>query len=67
MDKRIIIQPTTSQDFDFLLALLKKLGFDHRIVSDSEMEDQVLLNSMIEEEKGDYVSEEEIQQVLKKK
>ncbi len=48
MDKRIIIQPQSNNDLDFLIALLEKLGFSHRVVSGSELEDRLLLQSMIE-------------------
>jgi len=67
MDKRIIIQPQSNHDLDFMIALLEKLGFSHRVVSDSELEDRLLLQSMIEEKKGDYVSEDEIKKELNKK
>lgn len=67
MDKKIIIQPQSNRDLDFMIALLEKLGFSHKVVSDSELEDRLLLRSMIEEKKGDYVSEDEIKKELNKK
>lgn len=65
--KTIIITTKDENDFSFLSALLEKLGYDTHILSDEEKEDMGLLISMVAEKKGDYVSETEAMNVLKKK
>jgi hypothetical protein len=65
--KTIIITPKNENDFSFLSALLEKLGYDTHVLSDEEKEDMGLLISMVAEKKGDYVSEGEIMNTLKKK
>jgi hypothetical protein len=65
--KTIVITPDNEKDFLFLKALLKKLGYEANILYDEEKEDLGLLKAMLKEKKGDYVPEEEIVKVLRKK
>lgn len=62
--KSIIITPTTDKDLEFLSSLIKKLGFEAQILDDEEKEDYELLKNMLQDRKGDYVSDEEINEAL---
>jgi hypothetical protein len=62
--KTIVITPQTEKDFEFLSDLLKKLGFDIQLLSDEDREDFALLRNMLQEKKGDYVSDKEINEAL---
>ena len=55
------------KDFNFLKKLFDKLGYDTKVIYDEEKEDIGLLKAMLEEKKGEYVSEEEIMKALGKK
>jgi hypothetical protein len=65
--KTLVITPKDEKDFVFLSELLGKLGFDSRVLYEDDKEDIGLLKAMIEEKKGDYVTENEVMNILKKK
>jgi hypothetical protein len=65
--KTLVITPKDEKDFVFLSELLGKLGFDSRVLYEEDKEDIGLLKAMIEEKKGDYVTENEVMNILKKK
>ena len=65
--KSLVITPKDEKDFVFLSELLGKLGFDSRVLYEEDKEDIGLLKAMIEEKKGDYVTENEVMNILKKK
>jgi hypothetical protein len=64
--KTILITPPTEKDFEFISDLLEKLGYDTRLLSEEDKEDYALLRSMLREKSGDYVSEDEVNEALKK-
>lgn len=65
--KTIVVTPKNESDFEFLTALLKKLKYEPKVLYDEEKEDMGLLKAMLEEKKGEYVSEDEIMNTLGKK
>ncbi len=65
--KTIVVTPKNEKDFEFLTALLKKLKYEPKVLYDEEKEDMGLLKAMLEEKKGEYVSEDEIMNALGKK
>jgi len=65
--KTLVITPKDEKDFVFLSELLEKLGFDTQVFYDEDKEDMDLLKAMIEEKKGDYVTEDEVMKILKKR
>lgn len=65
--KTIVVTPKNENDFEFLTALLEKLKYEVKILYDEEKEDMGLLKAMLEEKKGDYVSEDEIMKALGKR
>ena len=65
--KTLVITPKDEKDFVFLSELLEKLGFDTQVFYDEDKEDMDLLKAMIEEKKGDYVTEDEVMRTLKKR
>jgi len=65
--KTLVITPKDKKDFTFLSELLKKLGFEPQILYDEDKEDMSLLKAMLQEKKGEYVSEHEVIKTLKKK
>ena len=65
--KTLVITPKDEKDFEFLSELLEKLGFDTQVFYDEDKEDMDLLKAMIEEKKGDYVTEDEVMKILKKR
>ena len=65
--KTLVITPKDEKDFVFLSELLEKLGFDTQVFYDEDKEDMDLLKAMIEEKKGDYVTEDEVMNILKKR
>ena len=64
--KTIAVTPKNEKEYIFLSALLKKLGYDPKVIYDEEKEDFGLLRAMLEEKKGEYVSEEEVMKALGK-
>lgn len=62
--KTIIITPTTDKDIEFLSDLLRKLGYEALVLDEEEKEDYALLKNMLQERKGDYVPDDEINEVL---
>ncbi len=62
--KSIIITPTTDKDLEFLSSLIQKLGYEAQILDDEEKEDFELLKNMLQDRKGDYVSDQEISEAL---
>jgi hypothetical protein len=65
--KTLVITPKDEKDFEFLSELLEKLGFETQVFYDEDKEDMDLLKAMIEEKKGDYVTEDEVMKTLKKR
>lgn len=65
--KTIVVTPKNENDFEFLTALLNKLKYEPKVLYDEEKEDMGLLKAMLEEKKGEYVSESEIMKALGKK
>lgn len=65
--KAIVINPGNEKEFEFLNVLLKKLGYQYNVIAEEEKEDFALLNAMVKEQKGEYVSEDEIQKALGKR
>lgn len=65
--KSLVITPKDEKEFVFLSELLGKLGFDSRVLYEEDKEEIGLLKAMIEEKKGDYVTENEVMNILKKK
>jgi hypothetical protein len=65
--KTLVITPKDEKDFVFLSELLGKLGFDSRVLYEEDKEDIGLLKAMFEEKKGDYVTENEVMNILNKK
>jgi len=65
--KTIVVTPKNENDFKFLTALLNKLKYEAKILYDEEKEDMGLLKAMLEEKKGEYVSEDKIMKALGKK
>jgi hypothetical protein len=63
--KSIVITPKNSEDLKFLKSLFKKLGYSTKELSQEELENAGLLNSMVSEKKEDYVSEKEVLDALK--
>ncbi len=59
----LIVRPTDEKEALFLKALLAKLGYPVRELSDEELEDAGLLTAMVSEKKEDYVAEKEIRDV----
>ena len=47
--------------------MLKKLRYEAKILYDEDKEDMGLLKAMLEEKKGEYVSEDKIMKALGKK
>ena len=64
--KTLVITPKDEKEFVFLSELLNKLGFNTKVLYDEDKEDLGLLKAMIEEKKGDYVTENEVMKILKK-
>lgn len=62
--KTLLVKSENEKDFKFLLELMKKLGFESRVLYEEDLEDAALLNAMVKEKKGDYVSEQEIMNAL---
>jgi len=65
--KTIVVTPKNENDFEFLTELLKKLKYEVKILYGEEKEDMGLLKAMLEEKKGEYISEDEITKALGKK
>jgi hypothetical protein len=65
--KTLVITPKDENDFHFLSELLKKLGFKTQVLYDEDKEDMALLKAMLQEKKGDYVTEHEVLKILQKK
>jgi len=64
--KTLIITPKDKKDFTFLSELLKKPGFDTLVIYDKDKEGIGLLKAMLEEKKGEYVTEQEVMKSLGK-
>jgi hypothetical protein len=62
--KSIIVTPVKDKDLKFLSALLTKLGYKPHVLDQQEKEDYALLKNMLEDRKGDYVTEDEINEIL---
>lgn len=65
--KTIVVTPKNEKDFEFLTVLLNKLKYEPKILYDEEKEDMGLLKAMLEDKKGEYVSEDKIMKALGKK
>jgi hypothetical protein len=62
--KTLLVTPKDDNDFEFLTSLLKRLGYGTKILYNDNKEDMALLKAMLEEKKGEYVSENEIAKAL---
>ena len=62
----VLITPKSKQDLNLIKAVLEKMNIPTKILSDSEMEDLVLLKLMLQEDRTDLVSEKEIFKILSK-
>jgi len=65
--KTIVVTQKNENDFEFLKALLNRLKYESKILYDEDKEDMGLLKAMLEEKKGEYVSEDKIMKALGKK
>ena len=65
--KTIVVTPKNENDFEFLSTLLHKLKYEPTVLYDEKKEDMGLLKAMLEEKKGEYVSEDEIMKALGKR
>ena len=65
--KTIVVTPKNEKDFEFLKALLNRLKYESKILYDEDKEEMGLLKAMLEEKKGEYVSEDKIMKALGKK
>lgn len=54
--KTLIINTENQSDLKLLMNLVKRLGFDSRILTDEEKEDMGLLKAMLEGKKSKIVS-----------
>lgn len=58
--KAIILESENSSDIRLLVELAKKLNIRAKILSSEEKEDIALANAMLQEESGEYLTEEEL-------
>ncbi|WP_372950700.1 hypothetical protein [Mariniphaga sp.] len=58
--KAIILESKNSSDIRLLVELAKKLNIRAKILSSEEKEDIALANAMLQEESGEYLTEEEL-------
>lgn len=56
----LVINPGTEKEKAFLKELLQKLGYESVEIDLEEAEDISLLDMMVKEKKGDYVSKSEV-------
>ncbi|WP_113926208.1 hypothetical protein [Cognataquiflexum aquatile] len=63
----LVINPGTEKEKAFLKELLQKLGYESVEIDLEEAEDISLLDMMVKEKKGDYVSKSEVLKALGKK
>jgi len=58
--KAIILESENSSDIRLLIELAKKLKIRAKILSSEEKEDIALTNAILQEESGEYLTEEEL-------
>jgi hypothetical protein len=58
--KAIVLESKNSSDIRLLVELAKKLNIRAKILSSEEKEDIALANAMLQEESGEYLTEEEL-------
>lgn len=58
--KAIILESDNSSDIRLLIELAKKLNIRAKILSSEEKEDIALVNAILQEESGEYLTEEEL-------
>jgi hypothetical protein len=58
--KAIILESDNSSDIRLLVELAKKLNIRAKILSSEEKEDIALANAILQEESGEYLTEEEL-------
>jgi hypothetical protein len=58
--KAIILESKNSSDIRLLVELAKKLNIRAKILSSEEKEDVALANAILQEESGEYLTEEEL-------
>ena len=61
----LVITPTSKKDSLLLKSIATKMGFDVKVLSDSEKEDMGLLRAMFEGRKTKLVSKEEVMKNLR--
>jgi len=62
--KAIILESNNSSDIRLLIELAKKLKIRAKILSSEEKEDIALANAILQEESGEYLTEEELKNKL---
>ncbi len=65
--KTLVVTSDNDNELKVLRYLAKKMGMEAEVLSEDEKEDIGLLKAMLEGKKNDYVSENEILKVLRKK
>lgn len=60
----LLITPENKKDLKFIKELLSKLGYSIKELNEEDLEDIGLLQQMVKEKKGEYVSEDEINKAL---
>jgi hypothetical protein len=58
--KAIILEGNNSSDIRLLVELAKKLNIRAKILSSEDKEDIALANAILQEESGEYLTEEEL-------
>lgn len=58
--KAIILESKNSSDIRLLVELAKKLNIRAKILSSEDKEDIALANAILQEESGEYLTEEEL-------
>ncbi|MDQ3683531.1 MAG: hypothetical protein M3352_10755 [Bacteroidota bacterium] len=65
--KTLVVTSDNDNELKVLRYLAKKMGMEAEVLSEDEKEDIGLLKAMLKGKKNDYVSENEILKVLRKK
>ena len=65
--KTLIVTSDNDNELKVLKYLAEKMGMEVEVLSEDDKEDIGLLKAMFEGKKGDYVSEDEVLKLLRKK
>ncbi|MGB3588558.1 MAG: hypothetical protein WBA23_18570 [Tunicatimonas sp.] len=60
----LLVKPSNKAELTLLRQLLKKMNIAAEILSEEDLEDQLLLKAMDEKRSGSFVSEEEVMKEL---